>query len=633
MSIAGKETAFAEKWFNKLEELRGDGTAVSFAIYKDGGLYAAAASGTQDGDTAHPVSVDDLFNIGSVSKVYCAMAVLKLVEMGKVELDEPIHKYMPRFTMADERYRQITVRQCLNHTSGLPGTGYYASFMTEATDKKIFIDAFYKYLAMSVLKADPGEYAVYCNDGFIMCQIMVEEVSGMGYTEFVQKYLMAPIGAVSTCSGENNPTGRTRVKMRGGDYEKIMCVGTGGISTAIYDCARFGWEFIEPGKIFPASYVEETAKKASERRILPGCEAHCGLGWDGVDFYGYGTDLGPCLQKGGNTFQFKAQLVVSRKYRIVGAISATNDCPFEPIQLISEIMADAAGLEFKVPEAPEKKPMPEGYAEKYAGRYYCSTAVWNVSFKDDCVNVTRPMLGMELPFITDAPFDGEKFIFDGEPVKFITDESGRKYFCMGLEGGMSSFGEIPEALPPIKDAWLARDGKQYIVSNAYYSDLIISGLYGSTQIKCDREHNIINFILHGSMMPYAEFPTISGDDDYRAKNFLRGPGSSSRDTSAPVIYYKDGAEHLFMYGFDYIEADALDELKPGKVALGKGDSRPFRVPEGKTYKLRLNGARAVTMGRDLSYTGDSLYDDFSGQAGEGFVILLSKDPVEIEICE
>lgn len=60
---------------------------------------------------------DDLYGIGSISKTYTAAAMMKLVEQGKVDLDEPVTAYLPDFTMADPRYTQITVRMLLNHSS------------------------------------------------------------------------------------------------------------------------------------------------------------------------------------------------------------------------------------------------------------------------------------------------------------------------------------------------------------------------------------------------------------------------------------------------------------------------------------------------------------------------------------
>lgn len=60
-----------------------------------------------------------LYGVGSVSKVYTAAAAMSLVQEGRLDLDEPVVTYLPEFTMADARFRDITMRMLLNHSSGL----------------------------------------------------------------------------------------------------------------------------------------------------------------------------------------------------------------------------------------------------------------------------------------------------------------------------------------------------------------------------------------------------------------------------------------------------------------------------------------------------------------------------------
>ena len=67
-------------------------------------------------------------DIGSVSKVYVTTAAMQLVDQGLIDLDSPVTDYIPEFTMADERYHDITVRMLMNHTSGLMGSVYSESF-------------------------------------------------------------------------------------------------------------------------------------------------------------------------------------------------------------------------------------------------------------------------------------------------------------------------------------------------------------------------------------------------------------------------------------------------------------------------------------------------------------------------
>jgi len=65
------------------------------------------------------ITPDTMYGIGSVSKMFTTAAVMKLAEQGKVDLDSPVTKYLPDFKMADGRYKKITVRMLLNHSSGM----------------------------------------------------------------------------------------------------------------------------------------------------------------------------------------------------------------------------------------------------------------------------------------------------------------------------------------------------------------------------------------------------------------------------------------------------------------------------------------------------------------------------------
>ena len=123
MDINGTRLDIAKKLKEYVESKRNmNGTAVSAAFIKDGELVSVFVCGTQDGNLEKPATIDDLFAIGSISKLYCTLAVMKLVEMGKVALDIPVVEYLPRFTMKDGRYKQITLRMLLDHSSGMPGT-------------------------------------------------------------------------------------------------------------------------------------------------------------------------------------------------------------------------------------------------------------------------------------------------------------------------------------------------------------------------------------------------------------------------------------------------------------------------------------------------------------------------------
>ena len=183
-------------------------TSVSYAIMIDGEIVAADALGHDGTKEKNPVTLNHTYNVCSISKIFCTVAVMKLVEQGKVNLDTPICEYLPQFTMLDPRYRQITVRHCLNHASGLPGTQwkhFSATHVGEADNEEYYQEV-YNYLSKCHLKANPGEYSTYCNDGFTLAEMLVAKVSGMNFGEFCEKYITEPIGAHSTrVSTTQNP--------------------------------------------------------------------------------------------------------------------------------------------------------------------------------------------------------------------------------------------------------------------------------------------------------------------------------------------------------------------------------------------------------------------------------------------
>ena len=114
------------------------------------------------------------------------MALCRLERQGKLRLDDRISQYLPDFRTRDPRDRDITIRMLLNHTSGLPGTNSRNMIDPE----KIAVDrraSNYKYWSRAKLKAAPGEYSTYCNEGFELAAEIVENVSGMEYLSFLKK--------------------------------------------------------------------------------------------------------------------------------------------------------------------------------------------------------------------------------------------------------------------------------------------------------------------------------------------------------------------------------------------------------------------------------------------------------------
>ena len=120
-SVVGTDTLLsqnAKKKATALVSLYGE-TSVQYAVMQNGELVLSDAYGTDDASKKTTVTTDSLYGVASISKIFTTAAVMKLVEAGKINLDQPVVKYIPEFQMKDARCKDITVRMLLNHSSGL----------------------------------------------------------------------------------------------------------------------------------------------------------------------------------------------------------------------------------------------------------------------------------------------------------------------------------------------------------------------------------------------------------------------------------------------------------------------------------------------------------------------------------
>lgn len=136
---------------------------LAIGIVKDEQIFADGF-GVKSIETQEPVTANSLFHIASISKTFVATAIVQLAEQGKLELGAPLITYLPDFILADERYRQITVRQMLSHTSGMPDTDDYGWAHPEYDDQAL--ERYVRSLADEKLIAAPGEKFAYSNIGY-----------------------------------------------------------------------------------------------------------------------------------------------------------------------------------------------------------------------------------------------------------------------------------------------------------------------------------------------------------------------------------------------------------------------------------------------------------------------------------
>jgi CubicO group peptidase (beta-lactamase class C family) len=146
---------------------------LAVGIVRDNQILFAGEYGTANVSTGDPVVRGTLFHQASVSKTFVATAIMQLVERAKVDLDSPITKYLSYFKLEDERYRNITIRQLMNHTSGMPDEEDYAWDRPEYDEQSL--ERYVKSIGHRKLLSDPGDKFAYSNIGYEILGDMIAE--------------------------------------------------------------------------------------------------------------------------------------------------------------------------------------------------------------------------------------------------------------------------------------------------------------------------------------------------------------------------------------------------------------------------------------------------------------------------
>jgi Beta-lactamase class C and other penicillin binding proteins len=249
----------------KSKNIKG-GCAISIADLH--GDIWSAGFGEADPAAHTPFAADTISGAGSVSKLFAATAIMKLVEAGKIDLDAPITTYVPELRPKSRfpEARPITVRDVMTHHSGLP-SDYLEGF--ESGDRKPldYPESFLKdtSLASSTYAANPpGRVLSYSNLSVAMLGIIVERLSDMSFEEYCQKEIFKPLGMKDSSfvlpeGFEKNP--RFAKGMEGKKAEPIPYIRdipSGALDTTARDLARFAASYLsaykgKPGMLSPST--------------------------------------------------------------------------------------------------------------------------------------------------------------------------------------------------------------------------------------------------------------------------------------------------------------------------------------------------------------------------------------------
>ena len=206
-------------------------------VTRAGRVKLEVASGLADAETGAECTPQTRFQISSVSKQFTAVAALLLAESGKLDLAEPVARWLPG---GPPQWQRVTVHHLLTHTAGVrhwgDAPGFDASRPMDLAERLAAIQ-------QAPLLTEPGARWLYSSPGYLLAGHVVEQASGQPYADFLTEQIIVPLGLTSTSAGGAAAGAVAARGYRNGQpvtpWELSAMPGTGDVCSTVADLARF----------------------------------------------------------------------------------------------------------------------------------------------------------------------------------------------------------------------------------------------------------------------------------------------------------------------------------------------------------------------------------------------------------
>ena len=576
----------------------------------------------------------DLYGIGSTSKVVTAALVMKLAGEGKIDLDKPLSSYIPEFSMADSRYVLITPRMLLDHTSGIPG-GTLNNAMLLGEPNTDNHDRILDRLKTQRLKADPGDFAVYCNDGFTLAEILVERVSGISFTRYLEQELAAPLGITNLKTPQSPDFFANLAPVYDRRTGKVLppeaanVIGSGGIYATADDLCRLSQVFMRD-QGFAAGILKPELSKAMEyseydKAMNPDGRDSIlsyGLGWDSTAAYPFNRYGIKALNKGGDTSYYNASLTVLPEENISCAVltssGSSTACQLAVQEILLSYLEEIGRIERKEDSDlyedsevlnPQLSSLPENLED--FGGWYAGWSMLDVNLTKTgeltlSVSGTGKDRTQTYTYRQDGAFHSDSSGYIGmdetltrggdgrtgrSSLNFYTDSRGRTFLMAqtretypGL-GTAVSYMPVAEKITPAAPeegdlkSFRAVSGKEFYLISEKYSSTLYTTRFMVKPWVSDRPGGYLTF--DGEGMPAAK---ITGPGT--AQFFQQLPGQKGRDlmdyrmtTTADGLYLDGGTSR-------YLCEDNMDILPKQDMTVtiaSTGQPQWFTLNSAENY--------------------------------------------------
>ena len=237
---------------------------VSLGVMRDGKIIKATGYGLANVELNAPVTPQSAFHTESVGKTFTAVGVMILLEEGKVGLDDKITRYLPE---SPKEWKDVTVRQLMTHTSGIPDyLGEFSGKMLVDLRRDYTEEQLLHVIASAPMDFQPGEKRVYCNSGFVILGALIHRVSGKPWAEFLQERIFGPLGMTATrviSEADIIPNRTSGYHLVQGQWKNVDWIAPtlnetadGALYTTVLDMAKFD-EGLSTNKILKRATLDQ----------------------------------------------------------------------------------------------------------------------------------------------------------------------------------------------------------------------------------------------------------------------------------------------------------------------------------------------------------------------------------------
>lgn len=374
-------------------------------VTRDGKTVLRKGYGMANIDARLAMQPDAVMRIGSITKQFTAVAIMLLVDEGKLAVTDPINKFLPGYPMQG---KNITIEHLLTHTAGIPNYTSKPGFR-DTHERDVTVQQMIDSFKNDPLEFEPGTRYAYSNSGYFLLGAVIEKLSGQPYAKFIEQRIFVPLGMKRTAyEGHERTAG-----MRAIGYSKSLLglsptrpismtqpYSAGAIVSTVDDLSLW-YDAIAAGKLLsPASW----ARVHSTYKLADGNPTYYGYGWNVSTLRGL-----PSYAHGGNINGYSAYALALPREKVFVAVLTNTDSGAVNLPMVAnKAAAIAAGKPY---EARKAILVPAAALDAAAGQYQM-TPTMHRTIRRDGSNLSMERPGR--PAITLYPFS---------PTEFFTPEA------------------------------------------------------------------------------------------------------------------------------------------------------------------------------------------------------------------